>query len=144
MCVSIFKIYMSGNTEVLCMAVVKVQFCTSELPMDKVSVLAKHTTPRAKWLCTLKWCCIVDWQQMLTITPLPMLSEQMPCKCCNFPKEGFGIQPVRGDCLIDGECHQHCSWHHTSYSHWRSTYECMRIWNTHMPFSLQQLQWNPT
>lgn len=60
MCVSTFKIYMRGNSEVLCMAVVKDHFCTSEFPIDKVSVLAKHTTPRAKCLCTLKWCCIVD------------------------------------------------------------------------------------
>ena len=51
---------MRGNSEVLCMAVVKIHFCTSEFPIDKVSVLVKHTTPRAKWLCTLKWCCIVD------------------------------------------------------------------------------------
>jgi len=36
MCVSIFKIYASGNSEVLCMAVVKSHFCTSKLPIDKV------------------------------------------------------------------------------------------------------------
>ena len=59
MCVSTFKIYMRGKSEVLCMTAVKGHVCTSEFPIDKVSVLAKHTT-RAKWLCTLKWCCIVD------------------------------------------------------------------------------------
>ena len=59
-------------------------------------------------------------------------------QCCNFLKEGFGIQSVREDCLIEGECHQHCSWYCTSYSHWYSTYKCMRILNAHMPFSLQK------
>jgi hypothetical protein len=36
------------------MAVVKGHFCTSELPIDNVLVLAKHIPSTEKWLFTLK------------------------------------------------------------------------------------------